>query len=214
MKTNMALVAVGFVLFTVGIYRLAPISLERKVLTGFLIQSVPLCLALLVVLIWTYKVGGGATLVKGLIGTFRVTSAFLPTIFFLFPVMAFGAVLASHYQAEINHMLEGAWGFAGTLFAAFVVPTANAVAGPIKICWSIPSHRPLILYFLTSAALVCWPVFFFRALGLTWEIGMQMYKVNWIVAVVILPGFWMWSRALTCGGWIKAAMTLVPCRSL
>jgi hypothetical protein len=209
MKFNMALIVIGLAAFAAGLYRIAPLSLERKALTGFLIQTVPLGVAFLAVIIWTRAVGGGAAMERGFIGTLRITSGYLPTMLFLFPVMAFGAVLAGHYQADIDRMLAGAWGYVGTLFAAFVVPTSNAVAGPIKACWDNPSSRPLLLYFLTSAALVCWPIFFCRTIGLSWDIGLQMYKANWVVAIAIMPGFWMWGRSIAHGGWVNAAVSLI-----
>lgn len=196
MKTNLMLFFGGVFLALVGLYRIFPIKLRGPALFPLIVQTLPLGLAFVIALVWTFRIGGLNELEKGFLGSFRVTASFFPVIALLFPLIAFGGVIASHYQSNINAMLMGKSGPIGTLIAAFVVPTTNAVAEPVKMCWENPSFRPLLLYFLNASSLVCWPILFFRILGLTPEIGVKMYLTNWVVAISLLLPFWLWSRLI------------------
>lgn len=206
---NLMMFGGGLAVMLVALYRIAPLKLEGVGLKAFLYQTMPLLVALIIIIVWLFLVGGLASEEKAFKATFSVTASFLPVIFLLFPVMAFAGVLVKYYQTDISRMLTGEFGYPGTLFAAFVVPTTNAAADAVKTFWEDQNLRPMILYFLTAVALVCWPVYFFRVLGLTPEIGWEMYKANCIVAVGISPAFWLWSRAVAYGGWKAAIVSLL-----
>jgi hypothetical protein len=191
----------GTAIALVGLCRLAPAVLQPKMLWNAFLQSTPMILTLTALIFWTLHKGGPEAVLKGVQGSFFNIGVFFPTLALFFPVMAFGGVVASFYGQEITQMLQGKFGFPGTMAASCLVPTINAVIVPIKTAWAQPEMRPILLYYMTAAALICWAILPFRALGLSWEIAGKMYLVNCAVAVGIMPFFWLWSRAVAAGGW-------------
>jgi hypothetical protein len=189
----------GTIIALVGLCRLTPNVLQPKVWQGALLQSTPMILTLIVLVFWTLHKGGATAMMKGVQNSFFSTGVFFPTLALFFPVMAFGGVVASFYGTEITQMLQGKFGFPGTMAASCLVPTINAVIEPIKSAWAQPEMRPILLYYMTAAALICWAILPFRALGLSWEIAGKMYLVNCAVAIGIMPFFWLWSRAVAAG---------------
>ncbi len=224
---NVGMFIAGLMLIIVAVYRIAPIRLDfrlifakgsnltpdlkivKKTTLGMITQFVPLFLALVLIMWKTYAKGGSNALVDGIGSSFKTTGQFLPTMIVLFPLMAFGTVLAGFYKKEIEEMITGTYGYIGTLFSAFIIPTLNSAVGPIQIHWKNYMLQPIIQYFMTSAALICWPLVLFRALGFDWEIALPMYRTNWIVSIIIMPGFMLWSKAVACGGWWKAIKVIL-----
>lgn len=212
MKMNLtATNVILFVAFLTGalvmLYRIFPLDFSNEKVAGaFKWQVAPLAVALVIVVIWLFFVEGWAGEDSGIRRTIATSSVFVPVVLLLFPVMGFAGALIKHYDPVMDAMLKGAFGYPGTLFASFVVPTSNSAAEAVVRYWAEPKLRPVILYFLIGSTLVCWPIFFFRMVGLTPEIGKEMYRVSWLVLFGATPFFWWWSRAVAYGGW-RAAIT-------
>lgn len=194
----------GLATFCIALYIKSPLNLRlKKEQIDMVLQVGPVLLAFVAVIALLYRVDGTKGLQLGMTASYKTTAKFLPMIVILFPLMAFGGVLCNYYMADIVKMLKGNFGYFGTLGAAFITPTSNAVIVPIKECWLKPELQPIILYFLTTSGLVCWPIFFFRAVGFSMNIVTPMYITNWVVAIAILPGFYLWSKAIQAGGLIQ-----------
>ncbi|HSX24560.1 MAG TPA: hypothetical protein VLG69_01185 [Candidatus Andersenbacteria bacterium] len=194
MKTsgiNIALMVFGTICIGIGAFRAVPIKLDNK----FWWQTGPLAVALIVIYFLSAWTGGTKFLKAGVDGTTAVTSSFLILLVLLMPVIGFSGPLAKYYESTIAGALESKFGYVWAMICAFISPGGNAFSGVIANLWpDKPALRPLLLYFLTVVPLTSFTIFYIRCLGLGEEIGAEMYRVNWFVAVWLAPLFWAYGK--------------------
>lgn len=184
MRLNVTLILAGLIMAGVGLYRAVPLKLGIR----FLVSNGPLLLAFAVLAIMTIRIGAVG---EALRGTLQISSQFAPMLIMLFPVMGLGGVLASHYEAPLKSMMSGSWGYPGTFFTAIVAPGGNSLAKFIELLWQTPTLRPKLLFFLTATPLASYQILLIRSMGLGSEIAFAMYKVNIVIAVCLIPVFWL-----------------------
>ena len=66
----------------------------------------------------------------------------------------------------------------------------------VKKLWENRELRPMLLYFLTASPLISMAIYFIRSLGLDEEIAWAMYRVNFGLAVVLAPCFWIGGKII------------------
>lgn len=187
MKLNLFMVVTGLSLLCLGIYRIVPLRFNR----AFMLANGPIIFLFLVALVTVLCLG---KLGDGLRSTIGVTASFLPLMITLFPLMGLSAVIASRYEDGLTSMLAGNFGYPGTLLAASVTPGGNSVAKFVETLWQNPSLRWKLLFFLSVVPLVSFHIFLIRQMGFSTEIAWAMYRCNIIIAVVLVPVFWLMEK--------------------
>jgi len=188
---NYALIITGTLLVMIGLFRASPVTVNKS----FLWSNIPPIIALVVMIAMAWYVGGMKAIVAGVEGTTRTTSTFMITLVSLMPLIAFGSVVAHHFEKPIAEALSGKTGFLWTIISAFTAPGGNTFSGIVNKLWA--EHRelhPQLLYFMSVVPLVSFTIFVIRRLGLSAEIAITMYKVNWAIALLLAPVFWIYQR--------------------
>ena len=193
MKLNLILIVAGLIAVFTGVYRAFPVKLGMRF---FLNGGGPLFIILIGFIVLTYKIGGIMKVQdEGLSSTLKISAQFLPMLVLLLPVIGFGSVIAHHFKESLEGIMTN-HGFLESFVAAFITPGSNSVAKFVETLWRTPSFRPQLLYFLTATPLVSWQIFLIRQMGFGWEIAATMYKVNFAVAIGLIPVFFLWSKFL------------------
>lgn len=190
MKINAILIIMGLTLFAVGIYRETPVSLDRK----FLLSNGPMITIFLILLAICFLAGGDRYVKAGLENTLFSIAHYMPMLAMIMLMFGFSMVAAKHFQPQLDQLLSGQAGYLGVLTAAFLSPTSTGLAKFVDILWSNPELKIKLLYFLTATPLISINLFFIRQIGLGPEIAWTMYKMNFAIAILLLPFFWLWGK--------------------
>ncbi len=190
-STNLFLIIVGLGIMTIGLFREVPLKFDQR----FWWNTVPLAVVFLAVITLAIYVGGIKYFLVGIDGAVSTSATFLLTLVLLMPLIGFSAPVAHHFEATIGQALSGPFGYGWGIISAFLTPGGNALSGVVSRLWAVNHHlRPLLLYFLTTVPLTSLTIYYIRQLGLGPEIAKEMYKVNWMVAIWLMPFFWVWGR--------------------
>ena len=195
MKTsslNLCLIAIGIFFVCLGVFRSSSIKFER----AFLLNNIPMAIAMIGVLALAFRVGGMQAMAVGTDATVRTTSSFLPLLLMLMPVIGFSAPIAIHYQDRIGALLSGHFGFPMALTFAGISPTSAAFNGLVSKLWKVKELHMVILYFMSAIPLISMSILFIRTIGLNPEIRMAIYKTNFSIAFCLMPVFWMISKII------------------
>ncbi len=188
---NIALMIIGTTFIGIGAFRAFPQKFDNK----FWWQTGPLLVAFVVIISLSAATGGIKFLKAGIDGTTAVTSSFLILLTLLMPVIGFSGPLAKYYESTIAGALESKLGYVWALVCAFISPGGNAFSGMIANLWpDKPALRPLLLYFLTVVPSISFTIYYIRCLGLGEEIGAEMYRVNWFIALWLIPCFVIYGK--------------------
>lgn len=190
---NIGLMIAGTSLLATGLFRSFPLSFNR----GFWIQNGLLIGIIAIIIVWLAIKWGPDELLRGMRYTIQTTSQYTPMLSLFFIAMGFGFVLSTHYNDWLKELVAGKWGLPGTLFGAFIIPSSNAVAKTIEMLWQEPTARGTVLYFLSVTPLASLNIFMIRQMGFGHEIAAAMYKTNLVIAVALIPFFWIGNKLLS-----------------
>lgn len=190
-SSNLFLIAIGTIMIMIGVFRTYPISINKQFLWG----NLPPVIVLICMVVITLRVGGMKFVMAGIDGTTKTTSSFLLTLITLMPLVAFGSVVAHHFEHSIAEALRGKAGFFWAIVSAFTAPGGNSLAGIVNRLWVTQRDlHPTLLYFMCVVPLISFTIFIIRKLGLNADIANAMYKTNWIIAITLAPVFWIYQK--------------------
>lgn len=190
MKTNLLLIFAGIVLLALGLHRACPVSIDKK----FMWSNGPIVLAFIALAIWALIIGGWEYFRIGMKDSLAVTSQFLPMLMGIMLVMGFSIIITKYHEITFGNLVSGKYGLLGVFIASVFSPSSTAFAKFVEIMWPTPEARVQLLYLLTATPLVSINLYFVRQIGLGKEIAAMMYQVNFVVAIGLLPFFYVWSK--------------------
>lgn len=131
----------------------------------------------------------------GVAQTVMTTASLFPTLVVLMVTMSVGSVVMGHYKKETVRMLTGNHKLVGVYVVALTAPTTSALSLQAKTLWTeAPEARPQIISLMLIASFVSIGLFFFRALGLNWQIAMCLYCTGAFVSIFVYPLVLLYSR--------------------
>ena len=190
-SANMGLVLTGLILITIGLYRACPPKVDSK----FLWNVGPMVAAFIVIVFAAWYFGGRKFIGVGLDYTMATTSGFLPTLVLLMPIIGFSMPLTHYFEQSISTALEGRFGYFWALLTAFGSPGGSALTGVVARLWVVKHQlHTVLLYFLSVVPLVSLTIFYIRQIGLGTDIAKEMYRINWFIAIGLMPCFWIYDK--------------------
>jgi len=187
----MSLVVVGLILVMIGVYRSYPPKFDSR----FWWNVGPMSTALVAIVGASWHFGGLKFLAASLDKTMETASGFLPILVLLMPLIGFSGPLTHYLERDIIHNLMGPLGYLWALLAGFFSPGGSSLGGVVAHLWRVKHElRPVLLYLLTVTPLNSLTIFYIRRLGLGDDIASEMYRVNWAIAIGLMPFFWAYGR--------------------
>jgi len=197
MKTslsNLVLIAIGLLFLSIGLWRTIPIDLSNP---KFWKGSWPMIMAFMVTISTAIWVGGTKGVIEGADQSIGITARYLLTLMLLFPIMGFSIPILKHFESEIVMKLQGPFGYLWTFLCSLLSPSSTAF-GPLvrRLFENHPALRPMLMYFLTVVPQISLSIFVFRSMGLGNDLGYEMYKLSFIIGILLMPCFWFYGKFL------------------
>jgi hypothetical protein len=183
MNINGVLIVGGLSLSLLGIYRVAPLKIEKS----FLLQTVPVFVMLAMMVIGILLKAGKIGLATATTRSVETAAKIGPMLIGIVAVMAFASTLAGYFKSELTELISGKWGVGGVVLASFITPTSSAFGKFISDAWSNPTLRPQLMLFLVISPMLSWNLFFLRQIGITFEIARMMYIYEFFIALICIP---------------------------
>ena len=182
MKTNLSLALAGVVLLLIAAQRSGALRINRQ----FVINNIPLVIALGAVILINVRVGGRDLVLKGLGAAGQMTISFFPMLVLMFLLMGEAMVLVGLYRGELTTFLSGRHGLVGSFFSAIIMPGSLTSLPIIKELWDQGASRGPLLVFLLTSPLIGWQMILLQQPILGWKLTGIKVGLGVIISVLVI----------------------------
>ncbi len=183
----MALLSAGVLAFAIAFYRMGVIKFDKK----FLIDQVPLIIALAVLMYYTTRTGGMTMTMSGLATAGKMIVGYTPMLILMFLVMGEAMMIVSVHKVAMTTYLAGSHGLWGSLGAAFAMPGTLTSMPIVKELWEGGTSKAPLLVFLLTSPLIGWQIMLMRQPILGWKITGVMFAVSSLTSIIITFVTWI-----------------------
>ncbi len=194
MSLNAVMMFAGLALLGVGLFRsqnaimvangkapMTMIATMRSVVPLLIFLAVMICIGLVRSDILSFAKAG----VKQTVTT---TAGLFPMLAVLMVTMSVGSVVMGYYKNDTMHLLTGRYKVPGVYLVALTTPTTSALSLQVKTLWhESPEVRPQVMALMLIASFVSVGLFFFRVLGLDWDIAGSLYGTGAFISLFVYP---------------------------
>lgn len=132
---------------------------------------------------------------KGLTETIKTSASLFPMLVILMVVMALGNVVMGYYKPEARAAITGKFKVVGVYVIATATATTSTISLQAKEMWKdSPAAKPQIIALLLIASYTSIGLFFFRMLGLDWNIARQLYCTGFFISFFVYPLVLLYNR--------------------
>lgn len=194
MSLNAVMIFSGLVLLGAGLFRsqnamMAASGKGPVTVMATVRPTVPLLIFLVITIgIGLIRADIRSLAKAGVAQTTTTTAGLFPMLVVLMLTMSLGSVVMGYYKNDTVRILTGRYKLPGVYLVALTTPTTSALSLQAKTLWKdAPQARPEIVALMLIASFVSVGLFFFRVLGLDWQIARCLYCTGTFVSIFIYP---------------------------